>query len=50
MEDKKYKFETGSLYKYDEETNSYIHVFNQAGCDTKKKAIREYEEQIIHDD
>ncbi len=41
----KYRFQTGSLYEYDEEKDAYIHVFKNAFCTTKKSAIREYENQ-----
>jgi hypothetical protein len=40
-----YRFEYGSLYEYDEESNAYIHIFKQAGCNNKRDAIREYEKQ-----
>jgi|GEM_PF-4200914 len=39
-----YRFENGSLYEYDEDSNAYIHCYKNAFCNTKAKAIRAYEE------
>lgn len=38
-----YRFETGSLYKFDAESNAYIHVYKSAFAKTKAKAIKAYE-------
>lgn len=43
----KYRFTAGSLYEYDESTGSYIHCFKQGNCNTKSKAIKEYESQCL---
>ena len=43
METEKYRFETGSLYKYDADSNAYIHVWRFYRDDTKAKAIKAYE-------
>jgi hypothetical protein len=42
----KYRFDNGSLYEFDKESNAYIHCYRRAGCNTKKKAINEYEEEL----
>lgn len=41
----KYRFENGSLFEYDEDAKAYIHCYRRAGCNTKRKAIKEYEEE-----
>ena len=38
-----YRFENGSLYKYDKESNAYIHCYKNAFDNTKAKAIKAYE-------
>ena len=40
-----YRFQQGSLYEYDEESHAYIHCYKRVGCNTKRQAIKEYEEQ-----
>lgn len=39
----KFRFENGSLYEL--QNGSYIHVFKNARCKTKKQAIEAYLEQ-----
>ena len=45
----KYRFENGSLFEYDKDSNSYIHCFKNAFCTTKKEAIKEYEESLLNE-
>ena len=40
-----YRFENGSRFEYDADSNAYIHCYRRAGCNSKKQAIAEYEEQ-----
>ncbi len=47
MKTEQYRFINASLYEYDVDSNSYIHVFKQANCRTKARAIREYKEQLL---
>ena len=42
----KYRFENGSLYKFDAQSNAYIHCFSSIYAETKKQAIKMYEELI----
>lgn len=42
-----YRFTLGSLYEYDEDSNSYIHCFKDAFVKTKKTAIKRYEEKMM---
>lgn len=49
-ETEEYRFTNGSLFKYDKSQDQYIHVLKQANCNTKAKAIREYENQCDHAD
>lgn len=44
----KYRFETGSLYEYNKESNAYICVWTNAYDNTKKKAIKSYEEWLMN--
>ena len=39
----KYRFETGTLFEYDEDRNAYFAVYTNARDNTKAKAIRAYE-------
>jgi len=41
----KYRFENGSLFEYDEESNAYYHVYKSANAKTKAQAVREYESE-----
>ena len=41
----KYRFETGSLYKYDKGRNAYLCVYTDFQEDTLEKAIKAYEEK-----
>ena len=44
MSDKEiYRFDGGSLFKWDEESNAYIHVWVCVRDNTKAKAIKAYE-------
>tara|TARA_R110000744_G_scaffold58169_1_gene121437 strand:+ start:130 stop:357 length:228 start_codon:yes stop_codon:yes gene_type:complete len=47
MKTEQYRFENGSLYEYDIESNSYIHCYKNAFANTKAKAIRAYLENYI---
>lgn len=38
-----YRFTNGSLYKYCEQQNAYIHVYSNARDNTESKAIKAYE-------
>lgn len=38
----RFRFDQGSLFEYNKDSNAYIHCFRQAGCNTKQKAINEY--------
>lgn len=46
MKTEQYRFETGSLYEYDNDSNSYIHCYKNAFANTKAKAIRAYEQSL----
>lgn len=39
-----YRFENGSLYRYDADSNAYIHCFRSIYAETEEDAIRMYEE------
>ena len=39
----KYRFITGSLFRYDEESNAYIHCWENKKDKTKAQAIKSYE-------
>ena len=39
-----YRFENGSLFEYDKNSNAYIHCYKNAFCNTKAKAVKAYEE------
>ena len=40
----KYRFETGTLFEYNEEQNAYVACFTDYRANTKAKAIKAYEE------
>ena len=40
----KYRFETGTLFEYNEEQDAYVACFTDYRADTKAKAIKAYEE------
>ncbi len=46
----KYRFENGSLFEYDKESNSYIHCFKHAMYTTKNQAIAAYEGHSYHEE
>lgn len=39
-----YRFENGSLYRYDADSNAYVHCFRSIYAETEEDAIRMYEE------
>lgn len=43
----KYRFITGSLFEYDAEKNQYVHCWKNAYDNTKKKAIKAYEDYLF---
>lgn len=45
-----YRFQNGSLFEYNKDDNSYVHCYRRAGADTKAKAIKEYEEELLYSD
>ena len=44
----KYRFITGSLYQYNEKSNAYIHVWRNAFDNTKRKAVKSYEDHQLN--
>ena len=42
-----YRFELGSLYKFDAGSDAYVHVYNNAFDNTKAKAIKAYEQSEL---
>ena len=45
-----YRFENGSLFEYDAESNAYIHCYRRTGCTTMKTAVKEYEEYAEYEE
>lgn len=43
-DDNQYRFENGSLYRFDADSNAYIHCFSSPYAETEEDAIRMYEE------
>lgn len=41
-----FRFDKGSLFKFDEESDAYIHCFKRVGCNTEAKAIAGYFEEL----
>jgi hypothetical protein len=40
---KQYRFQTGTLFEYNEEQNAYVACFTDYRANTKAKAIKAYE-------
>lgn len=45
-----YRFELGSLYKFDKDKHAYVHVWKNAFDNTKAKAIKAYENYLMSGD
>jgi hypothetical protein len=49
MKTQAYRYITGSLYKYNEETKSYVHVYRaKIGTKTKAQAIKQYKNEYFY--
>jgi len=42
-----YRFNSGSLYEYDESAGAYIHCYRSVKAKTKRQAIAAYEESQL---
>lgn len=48
MQKDEYRFENGSLFLYNSNSNSYIHVFKSYRCTDMKSAVKEYEQNELN--
>lgn len=50
MKTEQYRFETGTLYEFNKDSNDYIAVWTNAFDNTKSKAIESYENSFLSDE